>query len=132
MHGFTLAIRQNFLGDTLDAADRLDVVASFTEITSRQSDFTFLISEVNLAIKAFLIAVNQMFQRIQRQPYTGCADELTLIVKNPVIDEDRDCVVIGEIQIDIGFVGGFEIFYTKNQVSRGSPSLICFNKPSAW
>jgi hypothetical protein len=41
MHGFTLAIRQNFLGDTLDAADRLDVVASFTEITSRQSDLPF-------------------------------------------------------------------------------------------
>ncbi|MNG95117.1 hypothetical protein D3C79_541430 [compost metagenome] len=74
-------------------------------VRAGQHDEPLLVDEEHLALVALLIVIDQADHRFDRQADTGNADELAVVIEHPVVDEYREAVLIGHVEVDVDLVG---------------------------
>ena len=117
--------------DFMDAGARRIVPAG--PVFPRHNDVAAGIDQIDAASIALLIAVDHVADRVNRQADAGCPDEVLVVVEYPVIDEDGQLVAVGQVGIDVDFVGLAHVANTKipgiarlfrtNRLQR-TPSLV--------
>ncbi|MNT74448.1 hypothetical protein D3C72_2132700 [compost metagenome] len=62
------------------------------------------INEVHLALVALLVIIDQPHHGFDAQADTGNADKFAMVVVYAIVDEYRELVLVGHVQVDVDFV----------------------------
>src|SRR3546814_9003763 len=60
---------------------------------------------IDRAAEPLLVVVDQVLNGIDGQTDTGDTDEVTVVIDNPIVDEDGHRVPVGQVRIDVDLVG---------------------------
>src|SRR3546814_19200278 len=80
-----------------------DVCSS--DLIALEHDTAFGIDEIDRAAEPLLVVVDQVLNGIDGQTDTGDTDEVTVVIDNPIVDEDGHRVPVGQVRIDVDLVG---------------------------
>ncbi|MCY1433223.1 hypothetical protein D9M71_492450 [compost metagenome] len=63
------------------------------------------IDEVHLTLVALLVVIDQAYHGFDRKTDAGDTDEVAAVVEHAVVDEHRQFVLVGHVQVDVDFIG---------------------------
>ncbi|MNP05274.1 hypothetical protein D3C76_972210 [compost metagenome] len=74
-------------------------------VCAGQDNLASGVDEVDAALVALLVLVDQFDHGIDGQADTGGTDEFVLIIEHLVVDEHGHLVLVGHVQVDVDLVG---------------------------
>mgnify|MGYP000294829003 CR=1 FL=1 len=97
----------------------------YAMIFAGEGDAAVAVDEVHAAAVALLIGIDQLHHRVHGQAHAGGADETLLIVEYPIVDEDGQAVLVGQVDVHIDLVGCLQVAYAEvpgiARLSRADP-----------